>query len=363
MGPPLDRIICGIFIISLKQDTVISLAPLLMLWKYAIMGIMSDKKEKIYIIDLVKAAACLMIFCYHCNSLLPGEWKWMTIFGDDMGNNLFFMVSGFALYPSVIHPEGSFPSWYFKRLKRILPMLVLFYILSFISGFYTINSPAQFITVFIYPSLYWFVTGILIFYVILYFTGKYLPLPIWLITAFALFILWFIRGGSMEAYYFLGFASMLSGFSLRDILEKAAINSRFFLPSTAALIFCIPVFIYIKLKIPDTAVSGMARFILGACVIITGVSTLISGYTKNESLSAFFNAKPRLHRFLYRVGNLALPLYLVQCFNAGMPGYLIGQKIAFPLSFAVNFAVSWGAALILDTVFKAAASPSQARTS
>ncbi len=42
---------------------------------------------------------------------------------------------------------------------------------------------------------------------------------------------------------------------------------------------------------------------------------------------------------------------MVQCFNAGIIGFKIGERIAFPLSFAVNLFVIWGAAVLTDLIF------------
>ncbi len=39
---------------------------------------------------------------------------------------------------------------------------------------------------------------------------------------------------------------------------------------------------------------------------------------------------------------------VIQCFNAGIIGVTIGNKIKFPLSFAVNLIVVWGLAIITD---------------
>ena len=55
-----------------------------------------------------------------------------------------------------------------------------------------------------------------------------------------------------------------------------------------------------------------------------------------------------LYNIIKFTGNLALPLYMVQCFNAGMIGYTIGQRIVFPLSFALNFFIVVGAASLLE---------------
>ena len=95
------------------------------------------------IVDISKALACIFIFLYHCNTILPGEWKFMTLFGEDMGNCLFFMVSGFALFPSIQRSSPKdFPGWYKRRLLRILPLLVFAYAAAYLFGFFGFAIPS-----------------------------------------------------------------------------------------------------------------------------------------------------------------------------------------------------------------------------
>ncbi len=294
-----------------------------------------------------------MIFFYHCYSLLPGEWRFVTIFGNSLGNNLFFMVSGFALYPSVVRSALSdFPGWYGRRLLRILPMLLLFYIISYFSGFYSLD-PGTLFTVFVFPSLYWFVTGILFFYILVFFIGKQLPFILLPLLCMLSFVLWIIRPGTVESYYFIGFAAMLLGFILRRLLEDHGYLSEggsWLFPVSAVLtLISFLLFIFINARFTDAVETlSFIRLCFGLTILITGAGALISGFLKNEELSSYFSSKPGLYLFLSFTGDLALPLYMVQCFNAGMIGYQIGQRIVFPLSFALNFIIVIGAASLLE---------------
>ena len=307
--------------------------------------------KKIYIIDIIKAAATVMIFCYHCNSLLPGEWKFITIFGDSLGNDLFFMISGFALFPSIMKTKSQdFPLWYGRRLKRIMPLLLLFYLLSYLTGFYTLEVKNLF-TIFIYPSLYWFVTGILIFYILAFLFLKILPfIAIPLISGIC-FILWITRPGTMEAYYFLGFSAMLIGMIIRKLLSEISSSDEgaALLVSTAELITGIILFLYINIRLNEGILTDpVIRTFFGISVILTGAGGIVLGYLNNDVLKSFFAANPLSYRVAAFTGNLALPLYMVQCFNAGMIGYTIGQRIVFPLSFALNLIIVVGAASLLE---------------
>ena len=329
---------------------------------YVIMGLMCgtdlreekpDRSPEIYIIDIIRCVACLMIFFYHCNTILPGEYRWVTFFGEDMGNQLFFMISGFALFPSIRGRElKQLPGWYFRRLIRILPMLAFFYLLSFLTGFYSFKDPAQVFTVFVYPTLYWFVTAILVFYLLLFLFLKINSRIIqWLIMA-GIFALWCLRADRMEAYYFAGALSMMTGALLRRASEELQERKGIERLWAAAFVFFFAAYVFVKhYKFSGIRADTLVLVAAGILVILTGESALLLGYLKNESLSGFFEGREAFLRIIKKTGRLALPVYMVQCFNAGIIGYTIGNRVIFPLSFLVNLIVIWALAIITDLLF------------
>ena len=318
----------------------------------------SSGNTTVYAVDVIRCTACLMIFFYHCNTILPGEFRWLTFFGEDMGNQLFFMISGFSLFSSVRKTEMSgLPRWYYKRLIRILPMLFLFYLLSFLTGFYSFRDPAQVFAVFVYPTLYWFVTAILVFYPLLFLFLKIHNRYIRGLILFGLLALWCVRTGKMEAYYFAGALSMFTGALLKEALDSGdgGEEERKWLVPVSLLSFLSYVFVkYLKFSGIAASVSesffGAVSVAAGILVIITGSLSLTAGYSKNKELSAFFEGKELLYGIVRYIGLLAFPLYMIQCFNAGIIGFTIGNKINFPLSFAVNLIVVWGLAIMTDRV-------------
>ncbi len=317
-------------------------------------------RKDVKVIDIIRCIACLMIFFYHCNTILPGEFRWLTFFGEDMGNQLFFMISGFALFPSIQEtaPKGL-PRWYFKRLARILPMLGFFYLLSYLTGFYSLNDPAQVFTVFVYPTLYWFVTAILVFYLALFLFLKIDNRYVQGLILLALFAAWCIRADKMEAYYFAGALSMFTGALLRKTseLETERAEGRKWLVPALFIVFLAYVFVkYFKYsglamaKFPQY--YGVVSVAAGVLAIFAGIVSLRFGYLKNDGLTAFFAGKERFYGIIGFIGRLAFPLYMVQCFNAGIIGYTIGNRVPFPASFAVNLIIVWGIAIISHFVFE-----------
>lgn len=299
------------------------------------------------VVDIVKAVSCIMIFLYHCNTILPGEWKFLTLFGQDLGNNMFFMVSGFSLAPSIdAAPVNRFHLWYLKRLIRILPATALAYLLTYAAGYYSFRDPVQLFAVFIYPTLYWFITAILLFYIILFFIAKFTERKAQLIILLILAAVYMALCFRHERLYFAGLFAMISGYMLREFLSDGSAESK--APSLRRVLLlicavCLAAFTAGELMIP----SHISRALIFAGAAGTGSSALLLGYCLNDSLTAFFEKKSMLHSFIRYVGNMALPLYLVQCFCSGYIGFWIGLHIDFPLSFLVNFLTVWTAGSLL----------------
>ncbi len=320
----------------------------------------SDLHNSIYIIDILRFLACLMIFFYHCNTFLPDNYKFMTFFGEDMGNNLFFMISGFSLFPSIKRTSfRELPGWYLKRLLKIMPLLALFYILSYLTGYYTFSNPVQLFTVFVYPTLYWFVTGILVFYLMVFVLMKLRPSFLCPAVIAVCLILWILRIDRMEAYYLIGFAAMALGCIIRENLEngKLRLSAKAFGTCLILSAVLYMVFKYLKFTgragisatVQNLGTTGRLVYIIsGLAVLAVGGSALALGYLKNASLGKFFEKRHGLNSVIRYIGKLALPVYMVQCFNSGIIGFLIGERIVFPLSFAVNLAVIWSLAILAE---------------
>ncbi len=313
----------------------------------------SEKPGYLAIVDIVKAVSCIMIFFYHCNTILPGEWKFVTLFGQDLGNNLFFMVSGFALAPSIdATPLRRIHVWYFRRLVRIVPITAIAYLLALLRGYYTLKDPAILFTVFIYPTLYWFITAILIFYIILFLMAKLTRKGVRIIILFALAVLFILLYNRQERLYVIGLLAMIAGYMLREpMLDGRAAsfdapgNRRMTL---AGLIVLFGAFMAGELT--DIPYVSKALILFGA--IGTGAAALLYGYFVNDRLTVFFNKKREVGAFIQYLGGMALPLYLVQCFCSGYIGYWIGLHVNFPFSFLVNLVTVWTAATLLYLIEK-----------
>ena len=374
--------------------------------------------------DILRTIACLFIFFYHCNTILPGEWKGITWFGEDIGNGLFFIISGFGLYPSVAgtsfanrssglsdplspssdalsgwrSPAKDFLHWYRKRISKILPPVLAVYVLSFFTGYYRVESLWQAFVVFLYPSLYWFLSSILISYIPYYFLGKLCRNggKIAGFTVWICILIPFLISDPVASRYFSGLGYMLMGFLIRSQFErneskgimktfagdegrdiksgagsedpvKKAIEQEDRLVRLNAVVMLALgialIMIYGFMKSQD-----MTKYCRAVSVLVCPV--LLIAFCLSEPITACGNGiRPDHVRYKQRfieeeagilkfkegrglkifsaIGKMALPLYIVQCFNGGMIGFYILQHIKFPLSFAVNLVVVWSITLVI----------------
>ena len=200
-------------------------------------------------------------------------------------------------------PEGIIAEHSFKSTTisnegktKILPVTALAYLLTYAAGYFSFRDPVQLFSVFIYPTLYWFVTAILLFYIILFFIVKYTKRSARLFILLILAALYMVFCFRQERLYIAGLFSMISGYVLRKFLSEdfAKTDSpllRLILPFICA--FCLVSFTAGEQMEP----SHFSRAVIFSSAMVTGWAALIFGYCLNDSLSGFFEKKKKLHSF------------------------------------------------------------------
>lgn len=116
-------------------------------------------------IDWLRALAAALITNSHYADIWPVS---ALATGGQLGNCLFFLVSGFCLY----HIRDAFPRWYAKRALRIYPALWIAIGLNLLLGFFSIGSFTGFLRCFFYPTRYHFVASIMLLYILYYWVRK-----------------------------------------------------------------------------------------------------------------------------------------------------------------------------------------------
>jgi hypothetical protein len=126
------------------------------------------------------------------DSLYVAPFKQLAT-GGSIGDALFFFCSGFTLFLGTV---GRFDNWYKRRINRIYPTVFAMAILS--AAFF--GSQRNMVDVIIHGGG-WFVTCIMMYYVVFYFIRKYLinKLNLTFILLFAVCVVWYffiIRSGN-----------------------------------------------------------------------------------------------------------------------------------------------------------------------
>ena len=295
--------------------------------------------------DVLRTIACIFIFLYHCNTILPGEWKFITWFGEDIGNGLFFALSGFGLFPSIVKtPVSGFGSWYLKRVKKILPIVIAAYVLSYLTGYFRVGSLSQALVLFVYPSLYWFVSAILISYVPLFFLGKLCrAAATWFIVPICL-IFPFFMPDLVASRFTAGLGYMLCGFCIRKMLEEKDKAGSAAFARAELLAGSLMLIAYACMKSRDMMTPCRIASVFICPILLISVCC-----AEKEGILRFKEGKGL--EFVSAIGKMALTLYIVQCFNGGMIGFYILQHVKFPLSFPVNLVVVWGLTAAVHKLF------------
>lgn len=114
-------------------------------------------------IDIIKFFAALLITNSHMEALYPQNMTFLAT-GGAIGDALFFFCSGFTLF---LKPMGRFDLWYKKRINRIYPTVFVRAIL-----FALVFNIHNDINHTIIHGGGWFVSCIMIYYVIAYIIDK-----------------------------------------------------------------------------------------------------------------------------------------------------------------------------------------------
>lgn len=121
-------------------------------------------KERNIGIDILKFFAALLITNSHME-LLYGKYSVLAT-GGAIGDVLFFFCSGFTLF---LGRMGRFDNWYKRRINRIYPTVFAWAIL----GAFLLKQNYSMDYTIIHGGG-WFVTCIMIYYVILYFIQRFM---------------------------------------------------------------------------------------------------------------------------------------------------------------------------------------------
>jgi peptidoglycan/LPS O-acetylase OafA/YrhL len=113
--------------------------------------------------------------------------------GGAIGNALFFMLAGYGLALSWQREKRSFPQWYKRRILRIYPSLILVVgvIDLILGGGWKSWTFMDYLAEFIWPTPAWFISALMLFYIVIFVMLKLKNNNAFLAAIFVLFIPYF----------------------------------------------------------------------------------------------------------------------------------------------------------------------------
>lgn len=294
-------------------------------------------------IDFLRTLACLLILNFHFELLFPENIKILSV-GGDIGNNLFFMLSGYLLYNSIKNTDiNNFFSFYKKRLSKLLPTTIAFLIVSILIGDIEFYSFKSFITWFIYPAHFWFITYLLYFYILIFFQMKLLNKKANLIICIVLLIIHLIVDNVHAERFIIGYISMIVGYYKNEETIKIS-NNR----SLILLILSLVSYFVFKILLRRMIGFHCINHLMVGITIICICSFMINICAKNNKLEDYIINHPLINFIIRIVSPCTLEIYLIsgigdwyiiRMFNKYLPfpaSYILCLILIITLSYSIN---------------------------
>lgn len=286
-------------------------------------------------IDVLKFIAALAITNSHMDEFYYSYSFLAT--GGAIGDVLFFFCSGFTLF---LKPMGRFDNWYKRRINRIYPTIFAW---SIITAF-IFDSQLNMKNIIIWGGG-WFVSCIMIYYILIYLVGKFAINHLKLIFAvyFIICIIWYWSLDRTQDYNMYGetifkwghyFIFMLMG-AIMGISPKHKCK-KFHLIGFIASLICYYVIMFL---------SGVSVF-FNKIQIISLIPLLFLVYFIYILSNSIFVIKCLSIKFIniaiYFIGGLCLEIYIVQRLLL-----TYSLDIIFPINIVVMFLLIFVSAYIL----------------
>lgn len=300
-----------------------------------------DIHEKKLMVDttFLRFIAILLITNSHLDGLYP--YAAMST-GGQLGNSFFFMLSGFGLVSSYLKKGDSFGSWLTRRLSRIYPSVFLVTLgAALITGAYPNWTSRNFAQHLIWPTEYWFVAAIVVFYVPFYWFMRVGSGRLFILSILALSIPYFyfylttldlarfsIEGGGYFKWIFYFQVMLLGGYLA---YPNQAMGS-FFTPTFNAVLLGSLLAAYLGVKF--LVAKGVMTEFQFLVHWLTFPIMVFSLYAMNSHVVKIRIKKWAIWPFMGWVAGATLEIYLLQ-------KYIYGSPLVASMSYPRNVAVFW----------------------
>lgn len=300
---------------------------------------MNNLKKRDIGIDVLKCIAAILITNSHMDLLYPND---IFATGGSIGNSLFFFASGFVLF---LKPMGRFDNWYKKRINRIYPTVFAWAILSTL--FFGVQDDIIHI---ILHGGEWFITCIMIYYVVIYFINQYMRnylMLAWVISALIV-VVWYILLNKPAGYDMNGATYFKWGYYFLFMLMGAMLGAagkqlRYrFVSDLLKLIGCVVLFYAILFGRQQFETFHQLQIL--ALLPLLGATYYFYKVANSDLLKQIYQHKIG-GAIIKIIGGLCLEIYLVQ-----VPFFTDQFNDYFPLNLIVTFVVILIAAYILRCI-------------
>lgn len=313
------------------------------------MSDIQSRSRKMPELDILKFLAIILITNSHLDLLYPTPH---LAAGGSLGNTIFFLVSAIGLTFSLSANSKHFGSWFYKRFIRIYPLMWVALIVLIFLGVLRLNASINdFFYYFIFPSPYWFIPAITLFYIPIYFIiTRYKQNVIYSIT-FLLVVSYFIS-------YFLfkdihkwtieddGYFKWLFYFFIMILgvyISKNYSSYNFRGVKDVVILLMLSIF-YIVAKWMVSAYPQLMPFQFIIQIITIPWALYLLRLTKAPSLQSFLGRSNFINATVIFISSITLEIYLTQ-------NYFYSLSFIRHLVFPINIILFVGLCVFVSWVF------------
>ena len=287
-------------------------------------------------IDIIKFMAALLITNSHMGALYPNSLSVLAT-GGAIGDALFFFCSGFTLF---LKPMGRFDSWYKKRINRIYPTVFAYAIIC--AFVFNISNDMRYTII---HGGEWFVSCIMIYYIIAYTIDKLLSNHLYLafIIASIITITAYFMWDKPNAYSMYGYTYLKWIFFFLFMLLGAIVGKKTIIVSgkRSLILLLICVITYYAIVIASQRYEKINDIQLLSLLPLLGATYFTYSLMNCNKAKELFNNRI-LNNIIMFVGGLCLEIYLIQ-----IPLLKIDLELPFPINYIAMFALIILSAYIL----------------
>lgn len=291
-------------------------------------------------INVLKFIGAVLITNSHFDNLYPVAA--MSI-GGSLGNVCFFLAAGFCLSNSISEGKGGVLGWMYSRAKRVYPALWIAITFYAVIGRITLNSDNVFFYYFFPYFQFWFISAILIFYLLMYYVVKYLDQKLWIVglgivaTYFFFYFTyvdltkWSVEGPDFFKYIFY-FGVMYLGYVLKKSKKVISQLNKEKISKISGILILVSLALYLvsKVALIKFPILNVVQFLVHIFTLMFGLSCFFFLYAIENTLKSW--SQKKLYGIVTYISSATLEIYLVNYVCA-----YFCERLFFPMNVVAAF--------------------------